>query len=236
MANEKGITHLWNSFRYPVIFVLLLWIVHTIDWILPTVDFSSYGVYPRDIGGLKGVLFYPLLHGDYSHLFSNSVPLLVLGFIIFSSYRKVAVSTISIIYFLSGALVWIFARPNFHIGASGLVYGFAFFVFFSGVFRRDVRSMALAMLVAFLYGGIVWGVLPIYEGVSFEGHLFGAFAGTLSAWMYRNVNRPVKKVWDEPKEPDLIVEDPFWVPAKPVEPTLDIDLQDLRDKYKDGLY
>ena len=96
--------------------------------------------------------------------------------------------------------------------------------------------MALALLVAFLYGGIVWGVLPIYEGVSFEGHLFGAFAGTLSAWMFRNVNRPAKKVWDEPNEPDVIVEDPFWVPPKPVEPSLDPDLQNLKDKYKNGLY
>ena len=214
-----------DSFKIPIIFVAILWIIKIVDVILP-ISLVGYGVLPRSVDGLLGILTYPLIHGDapadgikifgdFAHVFNNSFPLIVLGWIGFLSYRKVILRVVPIIWIGSGALVWLLARQNWHIGASGVVYGLAFFIFFSGVFRKDIRSIALSLFVAFWYGGMVWGVFPIQEGVSWEGHLFGAIAGVFAAYTYRNVELPKKKVWDEKPEPNVIIEEPFWVKKSP---------------------
>ena len=127
----------------------------------------------------------PFLHGDLSHLFSNSFPIIVLGFIILQNYRSIAWQLLFWLTAMSGFWTWAIGRPSHHIGASGVIYGMAFFVFFSGILRRDTRSMALAMLVTFLYGGLVWGLLPIQIGVSWEGHIAGAVAGVICAIYFR---------------------------------------------------
>ncbi len=195
-------------------FVSLLWLIKIFEF-ATGINLGFLGVYPREVVGLRGIFTYPLVHGDFFHLISNSWPILMMGFILVHSYRKVAVPTFLTIYFLSGILIWIFARGSYHIGASGLVYGLAFFIFFSGVFRKDVKSIALACLVVFLYGGIVWGLLPIQEGVSFEGHIAGAVSGLLCAYFYRGVDLPKPFVWNEEEEdPENVQEDPFWVRAK----------------------
>ncbi len=223
MSKER--ISLLNSFKIPIMFVGLLWVIKIIDFILP-ISLVEYGVLPRTVQGLIGILTYPLIHGDasgegfklfgdFAHVFNNSVPLIILGWIGFLSYRKVILKVIPIIWFGSGALVWLFARQNWHIGASGVVYGLAFFIFFSGVFRKDIRSIALSLFVAFWYGGMVWGVFPIQEGVSWEGHLFGAIAGVFAAYIYRKVELPKKKVWNEEPEPNVIIEEPFWVKKDP---------------------
>jgi len=245
----------WKYFKWsmilPVCFVGLTWVIKIIEEILH-LRFASFGVLPRDLSGLKGILFSPLIHGDarvegaffgdFSHVLSNSGPMLVLGFLLIYMYRTVALKTFAIIWFLSGSLVWLFARQNFHIGASGVIYGLAAFIFFSGVFRRDVKSIALALLVAFWYGGMVWGILPINSGISFEGHLFGGVAGLFSAILFRNVNPEVKHTWNEPADNAPIVEDPFWVKKeqevieKPViapvqqKPKVDSELEELKRK------
>lgn len=146
---------------------------------------SQFGVYPREISGLKGILFYPLIHGSLEHLFNNSVPLFVLLFVLFFFYPTIAFRTVILIYFLSGIWIWISARQNFHIGASGVVYGLASFLFFSGIFRRDNRMIALSLMVSFLYGSMVWGIFPFQERVSWEGHLWGAVSGMALAFLYR---------------------------------------------------
>ncbi len=229
-AAKKRVT---NSLFIPFVFVASLWVIKILQLVLD-LPLYKFGVLPRTLEGLKGILFYPLIHGNaragstyevlgnFSHLFSNSIPLIVMGFLILHSYQKIAWRVFAIIYLLSGALVWVAARESYHIGASGLVYGFAFFLFFSGVFRKDVKSMALALLVAFLYGGIIWGMLPIMQGVSFEGHIAGAVAGVLSAYIYRNVNPPRRFPWEsEPDEdPTAVKGNPFWVTVPdPVEET-----------------
>jgi len=242
---------LLKAARFPAIFVLIIWVIKIVDVFLG-LDFRSWGVYPRDLTGLRGIIFYPLLHGDareegfqlfghFDHVFSNSIPLLVLGFILFYSYRKVAYKVWAAIWVISGAAVWMFARGSIHIGASGLVYGLAFFVFFSGVFRKDMKSIALALLVAFFYGGLVWGVLPLQSGVSWEGHLFGAFAGTMMAWWYQDVGVEKKTyAWMSEKEenPREVVEKPFWVkeelevpPAVQEKIDADAALRALKVKY-----
>jgi membrane associated rhomboid family serine protease len=135
--------------------------------------------------GLIGILFAPFLHGDYNHLMSNTVPFLVLCTAILFFYSRISALVILLIWAGTGMGVWLLARGSYHIGASGVVYGFASFLFFSGVFRRDFKALGIALAVAVLYGGLVYGVLPIYPGVSWESHLIGAIMGGLVAYGFR---------------------------------------------------
>lgn len=173
-----------ESLRFSIGFVALLWIVHIFQFIT-TIDLGFLGVRPHTDYGLRGIILAPLIHDDFAHLISNSAPLLVLMTIIKMFYRRVAVRSFLMIYILTGAAVWLFARPVFHIGASGVVYGLVSFVFWSGVFRRNIKSIVLALIVTFLYSGFIWGVLPYQEGISWESHLFGAFAGIFVAYWYK---------------------------------------------------
>jgi len=224
-----------QSFFIPLAFVAFLWLIKIVET-MAGLSFSKLGVYPREIEGMIGIVLSPFIHGSFTHLFSNSWPLVMLGFIIMHSYRKISYELIFWIFLISGIGTWVIGRPSHHIGASGVVYGFAFFIFFSGVFRKDIKSMALALLVVFLYGGMVWGLLPIKEGMSFEGHIAGAFAGVVCAYYFRGINAPPIFSWgDEEEEEDEknIVEDPFWVDKKSKEiPIKDSDsINDWEVKY-----
>lgn len=200
-------------------FVVLIWVAHFLNLFI---GLSDWGIYPRTIDGLWGLLFYPLLHGDFEHLISNSAPMFVLLFLIRHSYPRVAHATFWIIYILSGVGVWLFARPSFHIGASGLVYGLAFFLFAIGIMRKNIPSMAVALLVCFLYGGIIWGLLPLQPHVSFEGHIAGAVSGIVAATLFRSVDLPPGPPPEEPEGP--IVEEPFWR-SLPPEDDFDLDIE-----------
>jgi membrane associated rhomboid family serine protease len=184
----------------PLLFPAVLWIVHLLSLLLNE-DLSKLGLLPRNLIGLLGILTSPLIHADFSHLISNTIPLIVLGWIIFYFYPKVSYILFLFIYFITGLLVWIFARQVFHIGASGIVYGFVSFLFFSGIFRRDNTSIALALVITFLYGGLVWGMIPGWKGISWESHLFGAITGLIAAYLFRK-NDPPKKKYDWEDEPD----------------------------------
>jgi membrane associated rhomboid family serine protease len=184
----------------PLIFPAVLWIVHILS-LLFNEDLSKLGLLPRKLLGLLGIFTSPLIHADFSHLLSNTIPLLILGWIIFNFYPKVSSILFVFIYLFTGLLVWIFARQVFHIGASGIVYGFVSFLFFSGIFRRDNKSIALALVITFLYGGLVWGILPGWKGISWESHLFGAITGLIAAYLFRKIDPPSKK-YDWENEPD----------------------------------
>ena len=184
-------------------FVLLLWGVFLLDWLLG-LELTRFGVRPGRPEGIIGVFAAPLLHGGFSHLGSNSVPLFVLLAGALFVYPSAAVRALPVLYVVSGLLVWVFARPSNHIGASGLLYGLLLFVFVSGVLRRDARSIALSMLVYFLYGSMVWGVLPIKEGVSWEYHLSGAVVGIVCALVWRRFDIPPRKryEWEDEEDED----------------------------------
>jgi membrane associated rhomboid family serine protease len=184
----------------PLLFPVVLWAVHLIS-LLFNDDLSKLGLLPRNFLGLLGILTSPLIHADFSHLISNTIPLFVLGYIIFYFYPKVSYMLFIFIYLVTGLLVWIFARQVFHIGASGIVYGFVSFLFFSGIFRRDNTSIALALVITFLYGGLVWGMIPGWKGISWESHLFGAITGLIAAYLFRKIDPPKKK-YDWEDEPD----------------------------------
>lgn len=175
--------------------VLVLWFVHFIK-ISTNIPLGSYGVFPREWSGIKGIFLSPLIHGDFQHLISNSIPLLVLTTILGYFYRKVAMPVFILIYLMTGIAVWLFARRSIHIGASGVVYGLLSFIFWSGVFRRNLRSIVLALVVTILYSGYFAGIIPTKEGISWESHLFGAISGIIMAFLVKGI------VEDEDKKQD----------------------------------
>ena len=145
------------------------------------INLSHWGILPRTISGLWGILTAPLIHGSWSHLFSNSAAFFFLSMGLFFFYKKVSYNVFIFIYLISGLLVWIFARDSYHIGASGLVYGLASFLFFGGIFRKNIKLMAISLLIVFLYGGLIWGILPGKKGISWESHLAGGIVGLVLA-------------------------------------------------------
>ena len=164
--------------------VALLWLIH-IAFALGGWSPSVLGVRPGELAGLLGVLTAPLVHGSWGHLMGNSAALLVLASALIYGTPHAARIALPVIWLASGVAVWLFAREAAHIGASGLTYGMMFFVFIIGILRRDKRSIALALLVFFLYGSMIWGLLPVVPGVSFEYHLFGAVTGAICAFLLR---------------------------------------------------
>jgi membrane associated rhomboid family serine protease len=184
-----------TSLIFPVGFVLLLWIIK-ISEIMFNLNFTTFGILPGSVKGLPGIFLAPLIHANIRHLFSNSLPILFLGSGIIYFYRNASYKVISIIYIGTGILDWIFARQAYHIGASGLIYGFVTFLFFSGLIRRDTRAIALALLVTFLYGSLIWGVLPLDNSVSWESHLFGSVLGIFCAFLYKSSDPARKYEWE----------------------------------------
>ena len=191
----------------PVCFVGLLWIIFLVGY-FNTINLVKYGVLPRETKGLVGILTSIFIHGDIEHIASNSLPLIVLGMLLFFFYKKIAKQTFVWIWIISGIWLWIGGRNNenypiYHIGASTLIYGLATFLFFSGVFRKHLRLMVVSALVVFLYGSIMWGIFPFKDEISWEGHLFGALAGLLVAYVYRK-DGPQKRehIWEEDENED----------------------------------
>ena len=175
--------HLILSFVFPAGFVLICWIVHIYSVIL-NVDLYSYGIFPGKIRNLSGIIFSPFIHGDFEHLISNTFPFLILGTGLFYFYPKIAYQVFLQIWILSGIGVWLMARDSYHIGASGLIYGFASFLVFSGILHKNRTLSAISLVVIFLYGSIVWGIFPGKESISWEAHLTGFIVGILSALWY----------------------------------------------------
>jgi membrane associated rhomboid family serine protease len=191
---------IFKSFIPPFIFVALLWLIKAAEVLIPS-DFSNYGVLPRNTSGLIGIITAPLIHGDWQHLISNSVPFIVSGAALIYFYKEVAIKVFILIYLLSGFWLWLGGRENYHIGASGVVYGMISFLFFSGIFRKHTGLMALSLLVVFLYGGLIWGIFPLFKVVSWESHLFGSLAGILCAIFFRKEG-PQRKVYEWEDETD----------------------------------
>jgi len=173
--------------------VVVLCAIHMLDWGLD-LELRRFGVRPRELAGLPGILLAPLLHGGFSHLVANSVPLLVLGTGMLYLYPNSAVTVLPAVYLGPGIAVWVFAKSgSVHVGASGLVYGLLGYIFAAGLIRRDRRAIAASLLVCFLYGALVWGVLPIEPGVSWETHLAAALIGLALAIALRHLDVPPRK-------------------------------------------
>ncbi len=191
----------YSSLIPAIAFTGLLWLIKIYE-VYTGIELSHLGVYPRQISGLKGILLSPLIHSDFSHLISNSLTLIVLSFTLFFSYRKSSIPVFIITYLATGFSVWLFARPAYHIGASGLIYGFLSYLFFVGLLRKDAKAIAISLLITFLYGGLIWGVLPIDPEISFESHLGGFLIGIICAIIFRNTDpKEIKKYdWEDEEE------------------------------------
>lgn len=207
---------------FPGLLVLVLWLVKIIEVSFQT-SFAEYGLLPQTLRGLRGILFSPLLHADWKHLSANSVPLFLLTAGLVYYYGKKARSIFILCWLVTGLWVWIFANDTgTHIGASGVVYALATFHFMGGVLRREPRMMAFSLLVVFLYGGLVWGVIPDFypeKNISWESHLLGGLAGIVIAIAYRG-DGPQRKIyhWDEDEEDMEYIEEETDVSVeKPVD-------------------
>ena len=191
----------------PVLTVLLLWLVHWVE-VRFGIRFFRWGIYPLKVDGLWGILFGPFIHSGLKHLFNNSIPLLVLMSALFYFYRSVRWKVLLVGAVLTGIATWFIARPAWHIGASGVIYMLAAFLFFKGIFSKQFQLTALSLLVVFLYGGMLWYLFPIDPKISWEGHMSGFFVGlVLSLLFWKNPIHNKKYDWQkEDYDPD---QDPF---------------------------
>ncbi|WMN06563.1 rhomboid family intramembrane serine protease [Marivirga arenosa] len=178
MSKEKSL------FRQSVVFgsyiILALWLVKSMEWAFAT-NFAHFGIMPRHLLGTIGIFTSPFIHGDFLHLLSNSFSLMLLIIILFFFYDKIALKALLYIYISTGIFVWIIAREAYHIGASGVIYGIASFILFSGLLRKNQSSLALSFVILLLYGGMFYGVLPQDGHISWESHLMGLLSGLLVA-------------------------------------------------------
>jgi membrane associated rhomboid family serine protease len=190
------------SIIIPGTFIFLMWLAKIIE-VLFYADFSRFGIYPLALKGLPGIILSPFIHSNFEHLADNTLPLFLLSVALFYFYSEIALKIFSWTYLLTGILVWFGGRQVWHIGASGLVYGLASFLFFSGIIRRYYRLVALSLLVVFLYGQMVWGIFPgVYKNVSWESHMLGFFSGIVLAIWYRKQGpqMPVYEWMEEEKD------------------------------------
>jgi membrane associated rhomboid family serine protease len=184
------------------IFIVLSFIMEKgMDW-----DFHTAGIYPRRFENIWGVLTLVFVHANLEHLANNLISFLLLSSFLYYFYAQLASKIIFISYIASGLILWLIGRDSWHIGASGLIYSLAFFLFFSGIFRKHIPLIAISLTVAFVYGSMIWHIFPwqIQDPISWEGHLAGGITGIGLAFLYRNdePQRPEKK-WDEEDDSDV---------------------------------
>ena len=180
----------------PICIVALMWLVKIIE-VAQNYKYTRWGIFPRDLDGAIGILTAPFIHSDWQHLMSNSLPLFMLTSMLMVFYKRVAIPSFIIITVLTGFTVWLFARESYHVGASGVVYGLVAFLAWTGIFRRNLKSIILALVVLVMYSGYFHGIVPNKEGVSWESHLFGGLVGIFTAFLFKNVKED-----DEALRPD----------------------------------
>ncbi len=193
---------LWiKAFRFALVFIAVLWSVFILNIFLPIIvayaDLTRFGIYPRNTDHLFGIVSTVFLHGSLSHIISNTLPLLLAITALFGNYPKTAKKVFVFSILLTGILVWLFARAANHIGASGLLYSLLTYIFVSGFIKKDIQSIGISLVIAFLYGSLIFGIIPDEVYISWESHLFGLFSGVFLAWLYRKKDMPIYKSWGE---------------------------------------
>ena len=237
LLDATGVTSLRVSTIIPTILVAIMWVVKIIE-VLFHLDFSFLGVKPVSPEGIPGIFLFHFIHGDWQHLFANTIPILVLGSALYYFYRPIANRILLILIFSVGLLTWCGARGGVHIGASGLVYGLTFFLMLSGFIRKDKKLIIISLVVVFLYGSLVWGLYPKYaieNNISWEGHLSGFVMGIVLAIYYKgevwygDENGDENGIWDDDDDCDDDIDPetqrPYWDVPEP-------DKDELTVKYR----
>jgi len=191
-------------------FVVILWLVKLFEYEFQ-LDFSPWGILPLTLKGSWGIVCSPLIHANFEHLAANSIPLFILAFSLFFFYRNSSYFIFLLIYLFSGFFVWLFGRDAIHIGASGVIYGLAAFLFMSGIVSFNVRLLTVSLIVALIYGGMFWGIFPIKPGISWESHLWGGISGFGLALLFRKSAPPNNRDQEEEEDND-------WEEADQVNP------------------
>ncbi len=205
MTSQDDKRFLLGSTIIPIILVAIMWLVKIVETVFD-LDFSFLGIKPMSAEGLLGILLFHFIHGDWHHLFANTVPILVLGSSLYYFYRPIANKILLILMFSTGLITWCMARSGVHIGASGLVYGLTYFLMLSGFIRRDRKLIIISLIVVFLYGSLVWGLYPKYaieNNISWEGHLAGFIMGIFLAFYFRKEGPQREEyIWDSDDDDD----------------------------------
>ena len=197
MTDEGYFQYTTKVVLLPMLAVLSIWTVFWFE-VRFQVNLNQYGILPRTFKGLRGVIFSPFLHGSLEHLYNNTLPIAILTGALAYFYRKVSLKVILLGIIFSGVLTWLIGRTSYHIGASGLIYVLASFIFFKGILTKHFRLVALSLFIVFIYGGLLWYIFPIEEGISWEGHLAGFITGLILALFIKTETPPVRKYkWEE---------------------------------------
>jgi len=202
------------ALRLSLAFAALLWAIQLLNFALD-LDAAPFGVAPRTLAGLAGLVFAPLVHGNFEHLIANTLPVVILGTVMLHLYPRASSIVLPAIWLGPGIAVWLLASGGVHLGASGLIYGMVAYVFAAGLIRRDRRAIAASMIVAFLYGASVWGVLPIQRGHSWETHLAAALIGLALAFALRHRDVPPRVRYDWEDEPGIVDLEPIDEAERP---------------------
>jgi len=184
LKQRQSFTFSTGVIAYPILFVLILWVVFWFE-IRFGFDFNYLGIQPRTLKGLRGIVFSPFIHSDIKHLFHNTIPLFILSTALFFFYRTISWKVLLVGLLLTGFFTWVIGRPANHIGASGVIYLLASFLFFKGIFSKYYRLIALSLVVVFLYGGLLWFIVPVDPKISWEGHLSGLMVGLLLTFIFK---------------------------------------------------
>jgi membrane associated rhomboid family serine protease len=197
MSDDQFFRYTPGVLLLPMFAVLLIWIVFMVEvrW---QVNLNVYGIYPRTYTGLRGVAFSPFIHSSIEHLYNNTLPLAILLACLVYFYRNITWKILLLGILVSGLITWAIGRPSYHIGASGLIYVLASFIFFKGIRTRHYRLVALSLVVVFIYGGMLWYIFPVLDEISWEGHLGGFVTGLFLAFFVKARVPPSKKyAWED---------------------------------------
>jgi len=208
---------IFNQLIFPIALVSVMWLIKIWE-VFTNHKFTSWGIYPREIDGSIGILTAPFIHSDWQHLMTNSLPLFMLVSIMMVFYKRVAIPSFIIITVFTGFTVWLFAREAYHVGASGVVYGLVAFLAWTGIFRRNLKSIILALVILVMYGGYFHGIVPNKDGVSWESHLFGGFVGIFTAFLFKNVKEDDEIEKEDPWK-DEIGNEQYFLPRDVFEKT-----------------
>lgn len=170
-------------------FIALIWTLEIVDLLFLGGVLNAYGIRPRSIIGLRGILFAPFLHGGLAHVAANTIPFLTFGWLIMLRETSDFFVVTAVTMLTSGLGVWLIGSPyTIHIGASGLIFGYFGFLLLRGYFERSFSAILFSLIVGLLYGSLIWGVLPLQVGISWQGHLFGFLGGALAARLLARFN------------------------------------------------